>query len=189
MVKIVGIVNITTDSFSDGGKFINAETAIAQAKKLLEEGADIIELSGSSSNPRSEPVASEIEIQRIASVLEALHCPISIDAAKPEVQKWALAKGVAYLNDIKGFPNASLYPELARAEVKLVVMHAITGTDKADRVANTKEEVFASMYSFFEERLPRSKRRVSHEGGSSSTPGWAFSSPANPKPRMRFSNI
>lgn len=157
-MKIVGIVNITNDSFSDGGTFLDTGAAIAQAKKLLEDGADIIELSGASSNPRSESVPADVEIGRIASVLEALDCPISIDATKKEVQRFALARGVAYLNDIKGFPDESIYPELARASAKLVVMHAITDTDKADRAAKTTQEVFESLYSFFEKRIPALER-------------------------------
>ncbi|OGG52835.1 dihydropteroate synthase [Candidatus Kaiserbacteria bacterium RIFCSPLOWO2_12_FULL_53_8] len=192
--KIVGIVNITTDSFSDGGKFLDANLAIEQAKKLLADGANIIELSGVSSNPHAEHVPADVEIQRITPVLAALDCPISIDATKPEVQRFALSssrggsasggKNVALLNDIRGFPDESMYDELAKSDAKLVVMHFISDLDKAVRVPKTPKEVFDSIYSFFEKRLPQltsagiSKERIVID------PGMGFFLASNPEPSL-----
>jgi dihydropteroate synthase type 2 len=179
---LVGIVNITEDSFSDGGKFLSAEAAIAHAKKLLEDGADVIELSGASSNPRSNPVPASDQIARIEPVLTALDVPVSIDAADSEVMQWAMGKGLAYLNDIKGFPDASVYPELARSSAKLIVMHAITATEKAARAPNTTEEVFDSLYRFFEERIPALERAGVARERLVIDPGMGFFLSSDPAP-------
>ncbi len=182
--NIVGIVNITTDSFSDGGKFLEPSAAIAQAEKLIVDGADIIELSGASSNPHSASVLPDVEIERIRPVLEALNCPVSIDATKPEVLRFAMSKNVPYLNDIRGFPDESLYGELAASDAKLVVMHFISDLDKAVRVKKTAQEVFDSIYSFFEQRLPRLEKAGISRGRLIVDPGMGFFLASNPEPSL-----
>ena len=182
--KIVGIVNITTDSFSDGGKFIEPRSAIAHAQKLLKDGADIIELSGASSNPHSEPVSVDLEIARIEPVLKALECPIAIDATKPEVQRFALSQGVAYLNDIRGFPDESLYGELAASSAKLIVMHFISDLDKAVQVPKSMEEVFQSIFTFFDTRLPILQAAAVSRERIIIDPGMGFFLASNPEPSL-----
>ncbi|WP_224158573.1 dihydropteroate synthase [Escherichia coli] len=129
---IFGIVNITSDSFSDGGRYLAPDAAIAQARKLMAEGADVIDLGPASSNPDAAPVSSDTEIARIAPVLDALKAdgiPVSLDSYQPATQAYALSRGVAYLNDIRGFPDAAFYPQLAKSSAKLVViLGAICGT-------------------------------------------------------------
>ena len=125
---IFGIVNITSDSFSDGGRYLAPDAAIAQARKLMAEGADVIDLGPASSNPDAAPVSSDTEIARIAPVLDALKAdgiPVSLDSYQPATQAYALSRGVAYLNDIRGFPDAAFYPQLAKSSAKLVVMHSV----------------------------------------------------------------
>src|SRR6516164_5931375 len=127
-MKILGILNITTDSFSDGGKFLSPEAALAQADHLLAEGADIIDIGAASSHPDAIPVTTDVEIARLAAVIPALHdsgASLSIDSFVPEVQAFALEQGVDYLNDIHGFAEPALYPALARSSAKLIVMHAV----------------------------------------------------------------
>lgn len=182
--KIVGIVNITADSFSDGGQYLETNAAIGHAKKLLADGADIVELSGASSNVNSAPVSPQEEIARMEPVLAALNCPVSIDAAKPEVQRWALSKGVGYLNDIKGFPDGSLYPELARSGARLVIMHCISGVDKAVRAEKSVQEVFDSIYSFFEKRLPMLEAAGIARGRLIVDPGMGLFLARNPEPSL-----
>ncbi|MEY4747238.1 MAG: dihydropteroate synthase type-2 [Candidatus Parcubacteria bacterium] len=182
--KIVGIVNITADSFSDGGKFIESEKAILKAGELLATGADIVELSGVSSNPRSKAVPTEVQIARMEPVLAALRCHISIDATNTEVQRWALSKSVSYLNDIKGFPDESLYPELAKSNPMLVVMHSISNLDKAVRVEKTVAEVFDSVYSFFEKRIARLLSAGIPCGRLIIDPGMGFFLAENPEPSL-----
>lgn len=179
---IVGILNITSDSFSDGGKFLDAKAALMQAKRLAEDGADVIEISGASSNPRSASVSAPEQIRRMEPVREVARTPVSVDASNREVQRWALEKNVAYLNDIKGFPDASLYPELARSSAKLIVMHAITDTEKADRAANTTDEVLASLYAFFEERIPALERAGIVRERLIIDPGMGFFLSSRPEP-------
>src|SRR3546814_107493 len=134
---LFGIVNITSDSFSDGGRFLAPEAAISHARKLIADGADVIDLGPASSNPDAVPVPPEIEIARIAPVLDALlgeGIAVSLDSYQPETQAYAMARGVAYLNDIRGFPVSAFYPRLAEVATPLVVMHSIQD-GQADRRA------------------------------------------------------
>ena len=112
---IVGILNVTPDSFSDGGKFIDAEAAIAHAENMVSLGADIIDIGGESTRPGFAPVDAEEESRRVVPVVEKLvkkiNIPISIDTTKPEVARRALAAGAHIINDIWGFQKA---PELAK---------------------------------------------------------------------------
>ncbi|MBI5457516.1 dihydropteroate synthase [Candidatus Kaiserbacteria bacterium] len=185
--KIVGIVNITADSFSDGGQYLESGAAIEHANKLLAEGADIVEISGASSNPHSAPVPAEVEIERIRSVLEAISRPgldVSIDATKPEVLRFGMAKHIAYLNDIRGFPDESLYPELAASGAQLVVMHFISDLDKAVRIPKTTREVFDSIYSFFGTRLPALEAAGIARERLIIDPGMGFFLASNPEPSL-----
>src|SRR5260370_28411079 len=104
---LVGILNITEDSFSDGGRYLDADAAIAQARHLVAGGADIVELGAAASNVAAKPVTPAEEVRRLDPVIAALaaeHIPLSIDSFQPEVQRFALTRGVDYLNHIQGFP-------------------------------------------------------------------------------------
>jgi dihydropteroate synthase len=153
---ILGILNITEDSFSDGGRFLAPEAAIAHARKLVAEGAAILDIGAASSNPMAKPVAPAIEIARLAPVVPVLRqegVAISVDTYAIETQRWALAQGVAYLNDIHGFADASIYPALAGSPVRLIVMHAVQGAGPATRMDVPPTEIFDRVVRFFDERL------------------------------------
>lgn len=151
---IVGVVNITTDSFSDGGKFLEPAAAAAHARQLLADGADIIELGAASSNPNAGDVPAELEIERLEPVLHSLGgVRVSIDTAKAEVQRFALSRGIEFINDVMGFPDASLYPELAAGGAKLVVMHSIAEGDRATRQQRTVHETFDSIRRLLDRRI------------------------------------
>jgi dihydropteroate synthase type 2 len=153
-MTIFGILNITEDSFSDGGKFLDPNAALARAREFLREGADVLDIGAASSNPDAKPVAAEVEIARLAPVVAALKgVPVSIDTFAPEVQRWALAQGVEYLNDIHGFADVALYPALAASEAKLIVMHAVQARGKATRVDVPPDEIFDRVRRFFEVRI------------------------------------
>src|SRR5215470_11677407 len=112
-MKIFGIVNVTEDSFSDGGKYLAPDAAIEHARRLADDGADVLDLGAASSNPDAKAVSSDLEIARLAPVIAALMrdaLTISIDSFSSEVQRWALAQNVAYLNDIRGFSDPRTYP-------------------------------------------------------------------------------
>jgi len=155
-VKILGILNVTDDSFSDGGKFLDPAAAIAQADRLMAEGADVIDIGAASSNPAAKPVAPEAEIARLAAILPALKAkgvPVSVDSFAPPVQRWALAQGVDWLNDIHGFADASLYPALAASECRLIVMHMVQAEGVAVRTEVPPAEIFDRVTAFFDARI------------------------------------
>jgi dihydropteroate synthase type 2 len=154
--SIFGIVNITEDSFSDGGRYLDPAAAIAQARALAAAGANVIDLGAAASNVDANPVSAAQEIARLDPVIAALAAdgiPISVDSCLPPVQRFAVARGVAFLNDIRGFPDASFYPELAAAGARLVVMHAVQYQGRAQRVELSADQVWDRIHGFFEERL------------------------------------
>jgi dihydropteroate synthase type 2 len=154
--RIFGILNITDDSFSDAGRFLEPEAAITHAAKLIADGADAIDAGAASSNPRSEPVPPEIEIGRLAPVVlmaKQRGWKISIDSFAAETHLWAIGEGVEYLNDIQGFSDASLYPYLASSGAKLIVMHAVQGFGRAQRIDTDPAEILGRIADFFEARV------------------------------------
>jgi dihydropteroate synthase type 2 len=155
-MKILGILNITSDSFSDGGRYLEPGAALFHAQALAQMGADIIDIGAASSNPDAVPVTPELEIARLAAVvpeLKAKGLSLSIDSFSTEVQRWALAQGVDYLNDIHGFPDAALYPALAKADCKLIVMHMVQEKGVAVRTDVPSAEIFGRVTAFFDARV------------------------------------
>jgi len=153
---LFGILNITEDSFSDGGRFLDTEAAIIQARRLADAGAHAIDIGAASSKPKAKPVSAEEEIGRLAPVVKALTrlgLAISVDSFAPAVQRWAMTQTVAYVNDVRGFPDASLYPELAASSAKLIVMHSLEGLGPATPVSVPADQVLAHIERFFEARL------------------------------------
>ena len=158
---LVGIVNITANSFSDGGRFLDPAAAIAHARRLAAEGADIVELGAAASNVAAGSVSPEEEICRLAPVLAALAedgATLAVDTYAAEVQRFALSRGVAYLNDIRGFPDGSVYPELAASACRLVVMHAAGGVGRAEPLDLEAGEVWRRITAFFTEQIASLER-------------------------------
>lgn len=154
--KVVAIVNLTRDSFSDGGRYLNADAALAHAEALLAAGADIIELGAESSHPEAETITAAQEIDRLAPVLETLlrrGVAVSVDSCRPDTQRFAMEAGAAYLNDITGFADRAVYGELAACACKLVVMHAVDGGAKATRTDHDLAAVRAGMDALFAARI------------------------------------
>jgi dihydropteroate synthase type 2 len=155
-MKILGILNITEDSFSDGGRYVTPEAALAHGDGLLKEGADILDIGAASSNPDAKRIAPATEIARLQAVLPAFRekgASLSIDSFEPSVQRWALDQKIDYLNDVHGFAAPSLYPVLAGAKAKLIVMHAIQGEGAATRANLPHTQIFDHAVQFFERRL------------------------------------
>ena len=154
--SLFGILNIKEDSFSDGGRFLAPEAAIAQAESLIAGGANVLDLGAASSNPESAPVPAATEIARLIPVVARAReagWAVSIDSFAVETQRWALGQGVAYLNDIQGFPYPEVYPELAEAEAKLVVMHSVQEWGRARRVETAPETIMDRILGFFDRRI------------------------------------
>jgi len=125
---IMGILNVTPDSFSDGGKFYSIDDALRQAEKYIEEGADILDIGGESTRPNSARVAKEEEIRRVAPVIEAIvkrfDVPVSIDTSKAEVAEKAVESGAEIINDISGLRFDGQIAEVAaRQKTGLILMH------------------------------------------------------------------
>lgn len=153
---ILGILNITADSFSDGGRYLSPDAALAHGRKLIADGAHVLDIGAAASNPKAETVTPDEEVARLAPVVTAMHqegVRLSIDSFAPDVQSWALAHGVAYLNDIHGFPDPALYPVLKDSEAKLIVMHAVQAEGIATVVDVPPETIFRRIVAFFSERL------------------------------------
>lgn len=153
--RIFGIVNATADSFSDGGKFLAPEAAIAHALKLAADGADVIDLGAAASNPDAEHVPPEVEIARLTPIVAALKdkVALSIDTFAPETQLWALKQNVPWLNDILGFPDSSIHPALARSSARLIVMHNVAPRGRAERVATDPATIFDRLFALFDTRI------------------------------------
>lgn len=154
--QIAAIVNLTTDSFSDGGRWLDPIAALDHAQALLQAGAELVDLGAASSHPDAASVAPELERARLAELLDRLPVArVSVDSCTPSVQLWALEQGVAMLNDIHGFAEPSLYPRLADSDCQLVVMHSVqgAGASKADRRALQPEQVWTHLLEFFDQRL------------------------------------
>jgi dihydropteroate synthase len=125
---IMGVLNVTPDSFSDGGLFLDASAAAARALEIERAGADILDIGGESTRPGAEPVSAQVELQRILPVLEKLHgrlkIPISVDTSKAEVAEAAAAAGAQILNDVTALRRDPRLAEVARRrKLPLVLMH------------------------------------------------------------------
>jgi dihydropteroate synthase type 2/dihydropteroate synthase type 3 len=185
--KILGIVNITEDSFSDGGKYLEPRSAIVRALELVDDGADGVDLGAASSNPDAKHVAPDEEIRRLDPVVAALAergIAVSIDTFKPEVQRWAARRRVAYINDIGGFPDAAVYADLAHAECKLIVMHSVQRGRRATRVETDAAMVIGGMLRFFEERIAALERAGVRRDRLVLDPGMGFFLGANVEPSL-----
>ncbi len=124
--RVMGIVNVTPDSFSDGGKFNRTDKAIAHAMQLVEEGADILDIGGESTRPGATPVPLEEELKRVLPVIEGLlqaGVPLSIDTYKPEVMRAAIDAGVDMVNDVRALQEAHALEVVARSQVGVCLMH------------------------------------------------------------------
>ena len=153
---LFGILNITEDSFSDGGRFLEPEAALAHAKKLIAAGADALDVGAASSNPNSDPVPPYVEIGRLAAIVLAAKeegWKVSIDSFASETQLWALDERVAYVNDIQGFADTSIYPYLAASTAKLIVMHAVQGAGKAQKIDTDPTTIMGRIVDFFDTRI------------------------------------
>ncbi|KOF55093.1 MULTISPECIES: dihydropteroate synthase [unclassified Achromobacter] len=123
---VMGIVNVTPDSFSDGGRHNDPDAAVAHARRLIDEGAHILDLGGESTRPGAEPVSAQDELARLLPVVEALRdcgVPLSIDTFKPEVMRATLDAGADMINDIYGFRQPGAIEAVAQSRCGLCVMH------------------------------------------------------------------
>jgi len=154
---VMGIVNVTSDSFSDGGMFATAEDAVAHGARLVDEGADLVDVGGESTRPGSDPVEVDEELRRVVPVIEGLAkarpgTPISIDTRKPKVAIAALDAGACVVNDITAGRDTKLLEIVARTGAGIVLMHML-GEPKTMQDDPRYDDVVAEVNEFLRERI------------------------------------
>jgi len=158
--RIMGVVNVTPDSFSDGGRFLRAEDAVAQALRLAAEGADILDIGGESSRPGADEVPGQEELDRVAPVIEGIRrevdIPISIDTYKPSVAAECLALGAGIVNDISGLADARMVEVVAEAGAAVVIMH-MRGRPKTMQDDLHYDDLIGEVRAFLSERAERAR--------------------------------
>jgi dihydropteroate synthase len=151
---IMGILNVTPDSFSDGGKFFAPDKAVEHARRLASEGADIIDIGGESSRPGSESVSTEDEIQRVIPILEKLKdefdIPISIDTTKSEVASRALKAGASIVNDISAMNFDEKIGEVAAKHGAYLILMHMRGTPKEMQQDTKYNDLIGEIHSYLE---------------------------------------
>jgi dihydropteroate synthase len=154
--RICGIVNVTADSFSDGGRFLDPQRAIEHAIALVEEGADLIDIGGESTRPGAAEITLADEIARAVPVIEALakriSVPISIDTSKPEVMRAAVAAGAGLINDVHALRRDGALDAAAELGVPVCLMH-MQGEPRTMQDAPEYDDVVAEVHRFLAERL------------------------------------
>lgn len=156
---IMGVINVTPDSFSDGGRFHSVEAAVAQADHLVKAGADIIDIGGESTRPFSDDVSVDEELERVVPVIERLAAripvPISIDTTKAEVAEAALAAGAAMLNDISALQLDERMAALAvRHDVPIILMH-MKGRPRTMQINPIYEDLMGEVAGFLKDAMDR----------------------------------
>jgi dihydropteroate synthase len=153
---VMGILNVTPDSFSDGGRYLDHGAAVARGIEMVEEGADLIDVGGESTRPGSDPVSSDEERDRVVPVIEALAgkvpVPISVDTRKPTVAKAGLEAGALIANDISGARDPEMFAVAREAGAGMVLMH-MKGEPKTMQVAPYYDDVVAEVHEYLRERI------------------------------------
>ena len=154
--QVMGIVNVTPDSFSDGGAHDTTDAAVAHALRLVEEGADVLDIGGESTRPGAAEVEVEEELRRVVPVIERLAAqvavPISIDTSKPEVMRAAVQAGAGMINDVYGLRREGALDAAAALGVPVVLMH-MQGEPRSMQAAPQYDDVVGEVHRFLAERI------------------------------------
>ena len=152
---VMGIVNVTPDSFSDGGQHFQHDAALAHAQHLIAEGADIIDIGGESTRPGARPVSVQEELDRVLPIIEGLRgapAPISVDTCKPQVMQAAIAAGAQMVNDINALQDAAAMNAVAAGNVAVCLMHK-QGNPQTMQTQPQYQNVVAEIGEFLRERI------------------------------------
>lgn len=155
----MGVVNVTPDSFSDGGRFLRPEAAIAHARRLADEGADLIDIGGESTRPGAEPVSEQQELARILPLLEKLGDlgkPISIDTRRPAVMKAALAAGASMINDVRALTEPYAHEAVATTGCAVCLMH-MKGDPRTMQHSPHYDDVVKEVKTFLKEAVRKAR--------------------------------
>lgn len=152
----MGVLNVTPDSFFDGGRFVARDAALAQARRMVEEGAAIVDVGGESTRPGAQPVSVQQELDRVIPVIEALAgelpVPISVDTAKPEVMRAAVAAGAGFVNDVTALRAPQALQTAAALDVPVCLMH-MQGEPRTMQDAPRYADVVGEVRDFLNERM------------------------------------
>jgi len=175
---VMGVINVTPDSFSDGGRFFQAEQAIGQGLRLAQEGADILDIGGESTRPGSEPVTVDEELKRIIPVIESLaqkiRIPISIDTYKAEVAKRALEAGAEIINDISALRFDPEMVKVAREFGCPVILMHIQGTPRQMQENPVYQDVIGEIKAYFQRQIAYARQNGLDESQLIIDPGIGF---------------
>jgi dihydropteroate synthase len=171
----MGVLNVTPDSFSDGGRFVDPEAAVAHARALLEQGAALVDVGGESTRPGAEAVSSEEELARVEPVLEALAgAPVSIDTSKAEVARRALALGAALVNDVTALRGDPGLAEVVAESGAFVCLMHMQGEPRTMQQAPHYDDVVSDVLAFLEGRVAFAIERDIPEERICVDPGIGF---------------
>jgi dihydropteroate synthase len=175
---IMGIVNVTPDSFSDGGKFFTHDAAVARGQQLAVDGADILDIGGESTRPFSDPVSAEQEIERVIPVIEKLadqvSIPISIDTMKAEVARRAIEAGASIINDVSALRFDPDVAAVAKEyDTPVVLMHML-GNPKTMQVSPSYENLIAEVSEFLQDAIERAEKQGISKSKLIVDPGIGF---------------
>ena len=153
----MGILNVTPDSFSDGGRFLDRATAVAHATQMVDDGADILDVGGESTRPGSEAVSAEEELGRVRSLIERLveqhpAVPVSIDTRKADVAARALDAGATIVNDVSGGSDPKMFDVVREREAAVVLMH-MRGDPKTMQEAPRYDDVVGEVHEYLRQRI------------------------------------
>lgn len=150
---VMGIVNVTPDSFSDGGRFYDVRHAVARAEQLVAEGADLIDVGGESTRPGAADVSWQDELARVAPIVDALasRVPVSVDTSKPEVMRSVLRMGAAMINDVRALQAPGALRVVAESDAAVCLMH-MQGLPRTMQLAPTYGDVVAEVSGFLRDR-------------------------------------
>lgn len=172
----MGVVNVTPDSFSDGGQFANAAEGVAHARRLIDEGADIIDIGGESTRPGSLPVELDEERRRVLPVLDALRdcgVPVSIDTQKPQLMREAIAAGASMVNDINALAAPGALEAVATAQVAVCLMHK-QGDPRIMQQNPRYDDVVREVKDFLARRIAVAERAGIDRERIAIDPGFGF---------------
>ncbi|MCL2023630.1 MAG: dihydropteroate synthase [Oscillospiraceae bacterium] len=176
--KIMGILNVTPDSFSDGGVFLDPKAALEHAIDMAERGADIIDIGAQSTRPNAVNISSEEEIERLAPVLEILHgkipLPLSVDTFYPEVAQFALENGVTIINDVSGAVLRKMAKLIKKYRAGWVIMHNPAGQSGAAASVEYHQGVVRAVREFFSQSLDRAMSFGVDRNAIIFDPGFGF---------------
>ena len=175
--RVMGILNVTPDSFSDGGLHYEYDAAVRRGLEIVEEGADLIDIGGESTRPRSDPVPAEEEWRRVGRVLESLgrkvDVPLSIDTMKPVVAAKALEKGAAVVNDVSGMRDPDMVSLVVSAKAGVVVMHML-GNPKTMQEHPQYADVVGEVKAFLADRIVALRTAGVRPESIAVDPGFGF---------------